>query len=286
MVTTYTEKMDWQLDAAELRVLGALMEKEKTTPEYYPMSLNALVNACNQKSNRDPVVTYDEETVETALDGLRNKGLSSRISGGSRVPKHEHRFTERCNLGRREEAVLCVLMLRGPQTVGELRGRTERLYTFDDLESVENTLSRLAEIGFVKQLPRQAGYKEQRWAQLLAGDVEVAEEASAPEASSPGRGLRIASGSRSWSRKSPNSSARSKTSAAISSRRHSACAMPPCSPSPAPGARRCPQSWDRRSPRWPLRQSAPARRATAVGSPIRRQTPPGRCFAPDSPRDW
>ena len=124
MVTTYTENMDWQLDAAELRVLGALMEKEKTTPEYYPMSLNALVNACNQKSNREPVVTYDEETVDTALNGLREKGLSSRIYGGSRVPKHEHRFTERCNLGRREEAVLCVLMLRGPQTVGELRGRT------------------------------------------------------------------------------------------------------------------------------------------------------------------
>jgi uncharacterized protein YceH (UPF0502 family) len=179
MVTTYTDNMDWQLDAAELRVLGALMEKEKTTPEYYPMSLNALVNACNQKSNRDPVVHYDEETVETALDGLRNKGLSSRISGGSRVPKHEHRFTERCNLGRREEAVLCVLMLRGPQTPGELRGRTERLYNFDDLESVENTLHRLAEIGFVRKLARQAGYKEQRWAQLLAGEVEVAEEVEA-----------------------------------------------------------------------------------------------------------
>jgi uncharacterized protein YceH (UPF0502 family) len=164
------------LDAAELRVLSALMEKEKTTPEYYPMSLNALLNACNQKSNRDPVVTYDEETVETALQGLREKGFSSRISGGSRVPKYDHRFTERCNLGRREEAVLCVLMLRGPQTVGELRGRTERLYNFDDLESVENTLQRLAEIGFVKQLPRQSGYKESRWAQLLAGDVEVTEE--------------------------------------------------------------------------------------------------------------
>ena len=105
-----------------------------------------------------------------------------RVSGGSRVPKHEHRFTERCNLGRREEAVLCVLMLRGPQTVGELRGRTERLYNFDDLESVENTLQRLAEIGFVKKLPRRSGYKEQRWAQLLAGDVEVPEEA---EASAP-----------------------------------------------------------------------------------------------------
>lgn len=177
--------MDWHLDAAELRVLGALMEKEKTTPEYYPMSINALVNACNQKSNRDPVVNFDEEIVETALQGLRNKGLSSRISGSGRVTKHEHRFTERCNLGRREEAVLCVLMLRGAQTVGELRGRTERLYDFDDLDAVENTLQRLSEGGFVRRLPRQAGYKEQRWAQLLAGDVEIGEEA---EAAPPERG--------------------------------------------------------------------------------------------------
>ena len=170
--------MDWQLDAAELRVLGALMEKEATTPDYYPMSLNALVNACNQKSNREPVVNFDEETVETALHELRAKGLTSRITGESRVPKHEQRFVEKFNLGRREAAVMCVLMLRGPQTVGELRGRTERLFTFDDLESVESTLQRLAEMGFVKKLPRQAGYKEQRWAQLLAGDIEVAEEAA------------------------------------------------------------------------------------------------------------
>ena len=178
MVTTYTENMDWQLDAAELRVLGALMEKEATTPDYYPMSLNALVNACNQKSNREPVVNFDEETVETALHELRAKGLTSRITGESRVPKHEQRFVEKFNLGRREAAVMCVLMLRGPQTVGELRGRTERLFTFDDLEGVESTLQRLAEMGFVKKLPRQAGYKEQRWAQLLAGDIEVAEEAA------------------------------------------------------------------------------------------------------------
>jgi uncharacterized protein YceH (UPF0502 family) len=170
--------MDWQLDAAELRVLGALMEKEATTPDYYPMSLNALVNACNQKSNREPVVNFDEETVETALHELRAKGLTSRITGESRVPKHEQRFVEKFNLGRREAAVMCVLMLRGPQTVGELRGRTERLFTFDDLEGVESTLQRLAEMGFVKKLPRQTGYKEQRWAQLLAGDIEVAEEAA------------------------------------------------------------------------------------------------------------
>jgi uncharacterized protein len=168
--------MDWQVDAAELRVLGALMEKEIATPDYYPLSLNALVNACNQKSNREPVVSYDEDIVGTALEGLRAKGLTSRISGDSRVPKHEQRFVEKCNLGRREAAVMCVLMLRGPQTVGELRGRTERLYTFDDLEAVESTLRRLAEMEFVKILPRQSGYKEQRWAQLLAGDVEIAEE--------------------------------------------------------------------------------------------------------------
>src|ERR1700690_168085 len=108
MVTTYTGNMDWQLDAAELRVLGALMEKEKTTPEYYPMSLNALVNACNQKSNRDPVVAYDDETVEDALETLKAKGLLMVITGGgSRVAKYAHRFAEKLNLGRREVAILC-----------------------------------------------------------------------------------------------------------------------------------------------------------------------------------
>jgi uncharacterized protein YceH (UPF0502 family) len=178
--------MDVQLDFAEVRVLGALMEKEIATPEYYPLSLNALVNACNQKSNRDPVVSYDDDTVETALESLRNKGLSMRITGrDSRVPKHEQRFTERFNLGRREAALMCVLMLRGPQTPGELRGRTDRLYTFDDLESVESTLNKLVEMGFVKQLPRQAGYKEQRWAHLLSGDAEVE---AAPAAASAERG--------------------------------------------------------------------------------------------------
>jgi uncharacterized protein YceH (UPF0502 family) len=184
--------MDVQLDSAEVRVLGALMEKEVATPEYYPLSLNALVNACNQKSNREPVVSYDDETVETALDSLRNKSLSMRITGrDSRVPKHEQRFTERFNLGRREAAILCVLMLRGPQTPGELRGRTDRLYTFDDLEAVESTLHKLAEIGFVKQLPRQAGYKEQRWTHLLSGDVDV-EAAPAPVERDPSDRDRIA----------------------------------------------------------------------------------------------
>jgi len=175
--------MDWQLDAVETRVLGSLLEKEIATPEYYPLSLNALANACNQKSNRDPVVSYDEGTVEEALESLREKGLAMRITGRDvRVPKHSQRFTEKFNLGRREAAVMCVLMLRGPQTVGELRGRTERLYTFDDLEAVESTLHRLEEMEFVQQLARQAGYKEPRFVQLLSGDVETAEEAAAPAA--------------------------------------------------------------------------------------------------------
>src|SRR5215469_818461 len=128
------------LDAAQVRVLGALMEKEMATPEYYPLSLNALVNACNQKSNREPVVSYDEATVENALAELRAKGMATRISGESRVPKHGQRFTETYNLGRREAALMCVLLLRGSQTTGELRGRTQRLHEFEDLEGVESTL--------------------------------------------------------------------------------------------------------------------------------------------------
>jgi uncharacterized protein YceH (UPF0502 family) len=168
--------MDWQLDAAEARVLGSLMEKEIATPEYYPLSLNALVNACNQKSNREPVVSYDAALVEDALAGLRTKGLAVRITGDSRVPKHGQRFTEVLNLGRREAALICVLLLRGPQTPGELRGRSERLYSFDDIESLEGTLNRLAETGFVKKLPRQPGMRESRYAHLLAGDVETGAE--------------------------------------------------------------------------------------------------------------
>ena len=180
--------MDFELDAAEARVLGALMEKEVTTPDYYPLSLNALVNACNQKSNREPVVSYDEDTVETALAGLREKGLGVRISGESRVPKHAQRFTEKFNMGRREAAIICVLLLRGPQTPGELRGRTDRLYPFDDLESVEHTLAHLAEQEFTVKLPRQAGSREARWAHLLSGPVEATEEsADATAEVGPGR---------------------------------------------------------------------------------------------------
>jgi uncharacterized protein len=180
--------MDWQLDPAEARVLGSLLEKEIATPEYYPLSLNALVNACNQKSNREPVVSYDEDTVEAALAGLREKGLAVRITGDSRVPKHAQRFTEVLNLGRREAALVCVLLLRGPQTPGELRGRSERLYSFDDIESIESALNRLAEPGLVKKLPRQPGTRESRYAHLLSGDIEAAgqaEEAQVAHAEAP-----------------------------------------------------------------------------------------------------
>lgn len=165
-----------RLDASEVRVLGSLLEKEITTPDYYPLSMNALVNACNQKSNREPVVCYDEETVEQALETLRAKGLAVRLTGGdNRVPKHGQRFTEQLNLGRREAALLCALMLRGPQTIGELRGHSERLYSFKDLEGVETTLNHLAEQGMVMKLVRQAGSRESRYAHLLAGEVEAAE---------------------------------------------------------------------------------------------------------------
>jgi uncharacterized protein YceH (UPF0502 family) len=177
--------MGFELDEVEVRVLGALMEKEVATPEYYPLSLNALVNACNQKSNREPVVAYDEDTVETALDGLRSKGLAARLSGHDmRVPKHSHRLSEVINLGRREAAVLCVLMLRGPQTAGELRSRTDRLYQFDDLEAVDACLTRLMEWQpepLVARLPRQVGYKEVRYAHLLSGEPPAGPVASVRE---------------------------------------------------------------------------------------------------------
>jgi uncharacterized protein YceH (UPF0502 family) len=183
--------MDFQLESPEARVLGALMEKEIATPDYYPLSLNALVNACNQKSNREPVVAYDEDTVEVALESLRAKGLALRISGESRVPKHAQRFTEKFNLGRRESALICVLLLRGPQTPGELRSRTDRLFQFDDLEALENTLTHLAEREFVRKLPRQSGSREARWAHLMCGDLEEPAETFADVHSPPAhdRGL-------------------------------------------------------------------------------------------------
>src|SRR5579862_1567804 len=148
--------MDIILNENEVRVLGALMEKDATTPEYYPMSLNALVNACNQKSNRDPVVQYDDETVEQALETLRDKGLALSISGvGSRVQKYGHRIAEKLNLGRREAAILCELMIRGPQTLGELRTHSDRMHHFDDVTEVETVIERFPEL--FSRLPKRPG---------------------------------------------------------------------------------------------------------------------------------
>ena len=166
-----------RLNRVEVRVLGALLEKEAATPDYYPLSLNALCAACNQKSNREPVMSLEEDSVLAALDSLRAKGLALVISGADhRVPKYAHRLGEVFNFDRREQGVLCLLMLRGAQTAGELRGRTERLYAFDDLAGVEATLHRLMERTppLVAKLARQAGEKEPRFAHLLAGEVEVA----------------------------------------------------------------------------------------------------------------
>jgi uncharacterized protein YceH (UPF0502 family) len=160
------------LDPVEARVLGALMEKEITTPEYYPLSLNALVNACNQKSNRDPVVDYDEDTVGDAVDRLREKKLSLLVTGSGRVNKFQQRISETLNLGRRESAVLCTLLLRGPQTLGEIKDRSERMFAFADLAETETVLDRLGDWpsgALVAKLARQPGQKEARFAHLLSG---------------------------------------------------------------------------------------------------------------------
>jgi uncharacterized protein YceH (UPF0502 family) len=171
--------MDILLNDTEVRVLASLMEKSMTTPEYYPLSLNALTNACNQKSNREPVVAYDETTVVRALDSLREKQLVV-LSVSSRVPKYAELFVDTRKLVKREAALLMVLMLRGPQTVGELRGRTERVYRFEDLAEAEATLDELVESGYITRLPRLAGRKEPRYAHLLTGEVPAAEATSGP----------------------------------------------------------------------------------------------------------
>jgi uncharacterized protein YceH (UPF0502 family) len=165
----------------EVRVLGALLEKEATTPEYYPLTLNSLIAACNQKSNRWPVMELGEGDVHQALGGLRAKGMAAEIIGSGRVSKYAQRYTEKINLGRRESAILCVLLLRGPQTLGEIKGRTERVYEFADLEEVELVLQKLAgrEDGALTQkLAAAAGMKEPRWAQTLGGPVEITASAS------------------------------------------------------------------------------------------------------------
>src|SRR5258705_12013849 len=177
--------MALQLSEIEVRILGALVEKESATPEYYPLSLTALVNACNQKSNRDPVMPLDEVAVRQALHSLDSQPLVRSVSASdSRVTKYEHRLQEAFNFYRHEIAILCVLLLRGPQTPGELRTRAERMHPFDDLSAVQSSLQHLMkrEPPLVKVLPRQPGTKEARYAHLLSGDVEVSHARPASEA--------------------------------------------------------------------------------------------------------
>jgi uncharacterized protein YceH (UPF0502 family) len=163
------------LTPSEARVLGSLLEKEATTPEYYPLSLNALVNACNQRSNREPVTNLDEDDVRQAMHGLENKQLGgpSRSAEG-RVTKYEHHLGEVFNFSRAESALICVLLLRGPQTPGEVRGRTERLHHFEEIADVLSGLQKLIERDppLVTILPRQPGTKESRYAHLLCGSFE------------------------------------------------------------------------------------------------------------------
>jgi uncharacterized protein YceH (UPF0502 family) len=182
------------LTEIETRILGALIEKEITTPEYYPLSLNALVNACNQKSNRDPEMHLDDDSVLPALRTLEQKGLAGRADNmESRVTKYEHRLADAFNFNRLETAILCELLLRGPQTPGELRSRAERMHHFDDLDAIHSTLRHLIERDppLVKLLPRQPGTKEARYTHLLSADVTVSAApttsaaSSSPAASTP-----------------------------------------------------------------------------------------------------
>jgi hypothetical protein len=179
-----------RLTPNEARVLGALVEKEVTTPEYYPLSLNALINACNQRSNREPVMGLDEEAVRLALHGLEDDGLGGRArSADGRVTKYEHWLGEAFNFSRAETALICVLLLRGPQTPGELRGRTERMHRFEEIGDVLAGIQKLVEREppLAAMLPRQPGTKESRYAHLLSGPVEaaIAAQAAAPAAYAP-----------------------------------------------------------------------------------------------------
>ena len=171
------DRLQFQLNPLEVRVLGALTEKDITTPDYYPLSLNALVNACNQKNNRDPVMSVEEDAVRQALNSLQEKRLAGPAGGAdSRVTKYEHRLQEVFNFDRREIAIICVLLLRGPQTPGELRGRADRMYHFETLEDVQSTLQRLMdrEPSLVAALARQPGTKESRYMHLFSGEPSEA----------------------------------------------------------------------------------------------------------------
>lgn len=167
------------LEADELRVLGALMEKSRTTPDYYPMTLNGLTAACNQKTSRRPVVQYDDDTVMKCLDTLKRRGLISTATGGSsRATKYKHNFAIVFPVVPAEVAVICLLMLRGPQTPGELNTNSGRLYEFESLDEVNAVLERLSspELPFVKQLERRPGQKETRYAHLMGAVLDIGDE--------------------------------------------------------------------------------------------------------------
>lgn len=167
------------LSSIEVRVIGALIEKELTTPEYYPLTINSLINACNQKSNRDPVVNYDEKQVEDTLNKLREKQFARRVTGSDiRTAKYRQTFTEELKLNPQEIAVMTVLMLRGPQTPGEIKGRTGRMFNFESLSQVDEVINNLSgeERKFVVKLPRQAGMKESRYSHLLSGEPDLSQE--------------------------------------------------------------------------------------------------------------
>jgi uncharacterized protein len=178
----------YNLTDIEARVLGALVEKELTTPDYYPLSMNALVNACNQKSNRDPHMNLTEANVDHAMRSLEKQGLAGRADSDGRVTKYEHRLQEAFNFDRRDVAILCELLLRGPQTPGELRSRASRMHPFEDLAQIQSALQRLAqrEPPLVTMLARQTGMKEARYAHLMSGPVTgQGVEPRAAEASAP-----------------------------------------------------------------------------------------------------
>jgi uncharacterized protein YceH (UPF0502 family) len=182
------------LNETEVRVLGSLIEKQLTTPEYYPLTLNALVAACNQKSNREPVVSYDENTVRRALDSLKDKNLVYTFHGStSRVVKYKHMFPNVFETNSAETAVMDVLMLRGPQTVGELRGRTDRLHEFTSLSEVQETLDNLArrDEPLVVRLERQAGQKDARYAHVLSGEIDLSSLTAARDRTAGGKPNRV-----------------------------------------------------------------------------------------------
>ncbi len=173
------------LDAVEARILGVLLEKEKATPEYYPMTVNSIMNGCNQKSSRNPVVQYDEMTVQTGIDGLKKAGLCNTVmGGGSRTLKYKHNASIAFELDDREEATLCLLLLRGPLTPGEIKSASGRLYEFESLEEVHRSLEKLIEreVPLVKQLQRRPGQKEARFMHLLSGNMDESqwEESGSP----------------------------------------------------------------------------------------------------------